>query len=303
VKVIDHREIFPDPSVLPVFNSHAIEACLHRIPGLAERYLYLNDDFLLGDEVAPDDFFTAAGLIKAQLSPSQFVYDGQPHDAAIPTDWASYHVRRIIEGEFGLPVRSRAKHIPYPQLRSVLEEIEERYPERLAATRAARFRSNSDLAIPSMFSLYYSIATQRGVEWPNMPREYVYADTGRADWHDRVERILDWRPKFVCLNVTRHEDIPLDVQYANVVGRENVIAGTDCGLGGRIHHQLVWAKLASLTEGAALATQQLRLRWTLDDLKRFAPAASWDNLRAALSSSWERHRARVAENMPEGHCC
>lgn len=38
VIVVDHRDIFPDPSVLPVFNSHAIEASIHRIPGLAEHY-------------------------------------------------------------------------------------------------------------------------------------------------------------------------------------------------------------------------------------------------------------------------
>lgn len=47
------------------------------------------------------------------------------------------------------------------------------------------------------------------------------------------------------------------IQYANVVGRENVIAGTDCGLGGRVHSQIAWAKLQALVEGAALATRQL----------------------------------------------
>ena len=47
------------------------------------------------------------------------------------------------------------------------------------------------------------------------------------------------------------------VRYARVVGRENVIAGTDCGLGGRIHPQLAWAKLAALAEGARLATREL----------------------------------------------
>jgi len=47
------------------------------------------------------------------------------------------------------------------------------------------------------------------------------------------------------------------VRYANIVGRENVIAGTDCGMGGRIHPQVAWAKLQALAEGAALATRQL----------------------------------------------
>jgi 5-methyltetrahydropteroyltriglutamate--homocysteine methyltransferase len=45
--------------------------------------------------------------------------------------------------------------------------------------------------------------------------------------------------------------------YARVVGRENVIAGADCGFGGRSHPQIAWAKLRSLVEGAALASKAL----------------------------------------------
>jgi 5-methyltetrahydropteroyltriglutamate--homocysteine methyltransferase len=47
------------------------------------------------------------------------------------------------------------------------------------------------------------------------------------------------------------------VQYAQLAGRENIIAGTDCGLGGRIHPALAWAKLQALTAGAELATRVL----------------------------------------------
>jgi 5-methyltetrahydropteroyltriglutamate--homocysteine methyltransferase len=47
------------------------------------------------------------------------------------------------------------------------------------------------------------------------------------------------------------------VRYAEVVGRDRVIAGTDCGLGGRIHPELVWAKLRTLAEGARLASERL----------------------------------------------
>ena len=60
-------------------------------------------------------------------------------------------------------------------------------------------------------------------------------------------------------NVVEHPALVADrlVQYAQLVGRENVIAGTDCGLGGRIHPSLAWAKLQVLVEGATLASQQL----------------------------------------------
>ena len=46
-------------------------------------------------------------------------------------------------------------------------------------------------------------------------------------------------------------------RFARMVGRENVIASTDCGLGLRCHPQIAWAKLKTLSEGAALATKAL----------------------------------------------
>ena len=47
------------------------------------------------------------------------------------------------------------------------------------------------------------------------------------------------------------------IRYANLVGRENVIAGTDCGLGNRVHAEIVWAKLEDMAKGAELATKEL----------------------------------------------
>jgi 5-methyltetrahydropteroyltriglutamate--homocysteine methyltransferase len=60
-------------------------------------------------------------------------------------------------------------------------------------------------------------------------------------------------------NVLEHPELVADrlLNYAHQVGRENVIASTDCGLGGRIHPQLAWAKLRALREGADLASSQL----------------------------------------------
>jgi 5-methyltetrahydropteroyltriglutamate--homocysteine methyltransferase len=48
------------------------------------------------------------------------------------------------------------------------------------------------------------------------------------------------------------------LRYAEIVGRENVIAGTDCGIGSRVGHpEIAWAKLKSLVEGARIASQEL----------------------------------------------
>ena len=60
-------------------------------------------------------------------------------------------------------------------------------------------------------------------------------------------------------NVVEHPELVAEriVRFANVVGKERVIAATDCGLGGRVHSQIAWAKLEALAQGAALATRQL----------------------------------------------
>jgi len=60
-------------------------------------------------------------------------------------------------------------------------------------------------------------------------------------------------------NVVEHPELVCDriVRYADAVGRDNVIAGTDCGLGGRVHPQIAWAKLDSLVQGAELASRRL----------------------------------------------
>ncbi len=60
-------------------------------------------------------------------------------------------------------------------------------------------------------------------------------------------------------NVVEHPELVADriLNYANAVGRENVIAGTDCGLGGRVHPEIAWAKLKALGEGARRASTTL----------------------------------------------
>jgi 5-methyltetrahydropteroyltriglutamate--homocysteine methyltransferase len=60
-------------------------------------------------------------------------------------------------------------------------------------------------------------------------------------------------------NVIEHPRLVADriERYAELVGRENVVAGTDCGLGGRVHPQICWAKLEALSEGAAIASKEL----------------------------------------------
>jgi 5-methyltetrahydropteroyltriglutamate--homocysteine methyltransferase len=63
-----------------------------------------------------------------------------------------------------------------------------------------------------------------------------------------------------CSDFIEHPDLVAEriVRYAKLVGRENVLAGTDCGLGTRVGHaSICWAKLEALAEGARRATKIL----------------------------------------------
>jgi 5-methyltetrahydropteroyltriglutamate--homocysteine methyltransferase len=60
-------------------------------------------------------------------------------------------------------------------------------------------------------------------------------------------------------NVVEHPELVAEriSRFADVVGKERVIASTDCGLGGRIHPDIAWAKLEALTQGAEIASKRL----------------------------------------------
>ena len=63
-----------------------------------------------------------------------------------------------------------------------------------------------------------------------------------------------------CTDFIEHPDLVAErlVRYANLVGRENVLAGTDCGLGTRVGHESIcWAKFEAMAEGARRATKTL----------------------------------------------
>jgi 5-methyltetrahydropteroyltriglutamate--homocysteine methyltransferase len=61
-------------------------------------------------------------------------------------------------------------------------------------------------------------------------------------------------------DLVEHPDLVAErlVNYASAVGKENVQAGTDCGIGSRVgHEEIVWAKLAAMSEGARRASAEL----------------------------------------------
>ncbi|XP_018363917.1 PREDICTED: N-acetylglucosamine-1-phosphotransferase subunits alpha/beta isoform X2 [Trachymyrmex cornetzi] len=66
--LVTHEDIFLNKSDLPTFSSPAIESHIHRIPGVSDKFLYFNDDVMLGAEIWPEDFVTQAGGQKIYLA-------------------------------------------------------------------------------------------------------------------------------------------------------------------------------------------------------------------------------------------
>ncbi|XP_019882815.2 N-acetylglucosamine-1-phosphotransferase subunits alpha/beta isoform X2 [Camponotus floridanus] len=66
--LVSHEDIFSNKSDLPTFSSPAIESHIHRIPGISDKFLYFNDDVMLGAEIWPEDFITQAGGQKVYLA-------------------------------------------------------------------------------------------------------------------------------------------------------------------------------------------------------------------------------------------
>ena len=117
---------------------------------------------------------------------------------------------------------------------------------------------NGDVALKDVVDLLLKVKAQAySVEAGNVRHEHewkVWKDTRLPDGKLLLPGVVSH-----ATNVLEHPELIADriVRFAQVVGRENVIASTDCGLGGRVHPQIAWAKLAALSEGAKLATREL----------------------------------------------
>jgi hypothetical protein len=199
VHVIDHSEIFPDATCLPTFNSHAIESVLHRIPGLAEHFLYFNDDVFLGRPIGPELFFWSNGLPKFFPSRATLDLDG-PRDRDVAVLTAAKNNRRLVAAASGAWMSNKLKHTPMPLTRTLMFEMEERFTADFERTRASRFRHPDDISSSSSLAQWYGFATGRAVPGTI---SYRYINIAAADAGRQYAMLLAQRDSDVfCLNDT-----------------------------------------------------------------------------------------------------
>jgi len=157
---VDHREIFTSQDGLPTFNAFAIEACLHRVPGLSEHFIYFNDDVFLLKPVQKKDFFPEQN--KVSVFPSRHAIPTAHAPNLRPVEYSMVNVRNLLMRDFSFQSDRKLHHAPFPLLRSVMFEIEKRYRDQLLETESHQLRSPSDLPLSTTLHAYYSLATGRG---------------------------------------------------------------------------------------------------------------------------------------------
>ena len=153
ITIVDHSEILP-AEALPVFNSHAIESCIYRIPGLSECFILGNDDTMFLAPVTPETFFKGDGSPIVRLSGQRFnrakaARKGLYHRVIL-------HMQQLIKEQCGLDIHHAPHHNFDAYRRSDFEQCVALMPEAWRATSYRRFRSDEDMQ--RCFVSYWSIA-------------------------------------------------------------------------------------------------------------------------------------------------
>lgn len=155
VSVINHRTIFSDHFHLPTFNSHAIEANLHKIPGLSERFIYFNDDVFLNRKVKERHFYSKRGKIKIYTTgtPSKRgVYTRA--DIGFFAGWKNNN--QFLDNLFGKKKRFYLEHAPFALRKSHIRALEKVFPEIIQRNSSHKFRSPEDFAMLNGLIQYFA---------------------------------------------------------------------------------------------------------------------------------------------------
>ena len=209
--LVFHEAIFPPHIPLPVFSNRPIELCAHRIPGLAEHFLYCNDDFMLGRPLCPNDFFTPEGTpriwaVQRGKKTMQRLLQRYHENSHIMAVAASH---KLVLEKFGKTLPITMRHFPKTMTISTAEAVWQAYPEAVENTLHSRFRATTDITMTMLYPLHTLLSgagTLRPVnglhQLLDAPRgiAHVGASLGDANVHKKMRAIRWLRPRTFCLN-------------------------------------------------------------------------------------------------------
>lgn len=143
INVVEHSSII-ELEYLPTFNSHVIEANLHKISGLSENFIYFNDDVFVAKKLPKEHFFQSNGLASlfvAQKNLDEIYKKGQH----TPTLLASLHSRDLLKSTFGCHINMPLVHTYVPLKKSAYIQAWALYEAEIKSFLSNQFRGNRDL--------------------------------------------------------------------------------------------------------------------------------------------------------------
>jgi hypothetical protein len=203
--VINHRDLLPAER-LPTFDSGNIESYIHRIPGLSERFFYLNDDVFFGSPVRLDRWFWAGGFCVAWSDdPEVAAGPMRPEDNSLEN--ASRLSAEWLKGLSSLkPAGYRHTprtfaHSPRPLLKSLMVRLEDEAPELFERVRSGVFRTWDNPTLVSDFVLRWALA--HGLAQVR-DHTHLYLATGERDPSASLAKLLaaNGQLDFFCINDT-----------------------------------------------------------------------------------------------------
>lgn len=209
VEVVPHRALFPCADELPTYSSCAIEGHLHRVPGLAERFLYLNDDMLLLEPVAPGDLVDPAGRVRVDFQwragrlPGGRARAGDP-----PHVVRARNTERLLVARYGRRLRLWPIHQGRMCRRAAFELMwgEPRFAEALELTSSARFRHPESV---DPIYLQFLCAWHEGLAVLGARSSRLIAVGSDAEANRRAYRgVLRDRPAQLCVQDDLHVESP-----------------------------------------------------------------------------------------------
>lgn len=217
VTVVHHDEFY-DPGHLPTFSSFSLLCNLAKIRGVSDRFLYMEDDRLLGRDVALSDLATADGGLKlyAKFERTDDAR-GWQSDRLSPWESALAYSNHLLDERYGPSPRMTIKHAPVLFDREEWAAFESRFEKEVAYTSASRFRSKFNIAAEHMYP--YSLLHEGRAERVGIGRSFrdtSYLGLGNSEVVCRMglAHLALRRPMFFCLN-----DNFGDTPNSRVVGR------------------------------------------------------------------------------------
>jgi len=155
ITIIEHKQMFKDTSGLPTFNSHAIEANLHRIPGLSEHFIYVNDDVFFAAPMVRSDFFSPDGKILFRKS-NRISPQGQidKQDSAYISAWKN--TNRILDETYGYDKRHALTHQAFSLKKSLIARAEKKFQNVFIHNSNHKFRAATDFTLTNGLVQYYA---------------------------------------------------------------------------------------------------------------------------------------------------